>query len=104
MRELFILTYATAVGFAASGALSTFIQLVTRRPVAFAIPEGGAPAYVLTALSFMVIGPYVIARSAIRMTFAERRSWGVLGGGIAIALGWAMCSGIALLGLVLAGS
>lgn len=102
MREALILVYATAVGFAASGVLSTFIQMVTRRPVAFAVPAGGAPAYVITALGFMVIGPYVVARSTLRLAFAEGRSIGILGGGLAIATGWAMCSGVALLGFVLA--
>ena len=104
MHEALVLAYATAVGFAVSGALSTLIQLMTRRPVAFALPDGSAPAYVLTALSFILIGPYVVARTSLHLVFVEGRSWGFLSGGAVIALGWSACSGIILLGLVLSAS
>lgn len=104
MRELLILVYATAVGLSVSGAVSTFLQLVTRRPVAFAMPNGGAPTYILTALSFMAIGPYVMARMALRLRFREGGSAAVLAAGLTISLMWSMCFGIALIGLVLAGA
>ncbi len=101
MREAFILAYATAVGFAASGATSTLVQTVTGRPVAFAAPEGGYWRLFLAALSFMVTGPYIVARTTFRMAAERGRSFGLVGGGLAVALLWSMCSGIAILGLVL---
>lgn len=104
LRELLILAYASAVGFSVSGAISTFLQLVTRRPVAFAMPEGGAraPTYILTALSFMAIGPYVMARTSIRLRFREGGPLSVFAAGLTISLMWSLCFGIALMGLVLA--
>jgi Family of unknown function (DUF6949) len=101
MREALIMAYATAVGFAASGMFSTLFQLIMGRPLAFAVPQGGAPSYFLAAIGFAVTGPYIISRAAFRARFVEKKSLGVLGGGLFIATLWSTCSGIAVLGLVL---
>jgi len=101
MREALILAYATAVGFAASGMVSTLFQWVRGRPVAFALPNGGLPAYLLAALTIAVTGPYIVARLAFRARFAEQKSWAMLGGGLAIATLWSTCSGIVVLGFLL---
>ncbi len=101
VRELMILVYATAVGFAASGMISTLMQSVTKRPVAFAIPNGGGGlVYFLTAISFALTGPYIVARATFRTYFAERE-WTMIGAGLFIAALWSTCSGILVLGLAL---
>ena len=101
VRELMILVYATAVGFAASGMISTLMQSVTKRPVAFAIPNGGGGlVYFLTAISFALTGPYIVARATFRTSFAERE-WTMIGAGLFIAALWSSCSGILVLGLAL---
>lgn len=101
MRETLILAYAAAVGFAASGATSTLLQTFTRRPVAFSVPEGGAGRLLIALLSFMVTGPYIVARATFRMAAKRGKSFGLVGGGLAIAMLWSACSGIAILGLLL---
>ena len=102
MREALILAYATAVGFAASGATSTLIQWMQGRPVAFALPSGGLLSFLATGLSLAVTGPYIVVRAAFFAWFAERRSLAIFGGGLLVATLWSTCSGIVVLGLVLA--
>ena len=99
--ELILLAFAAAFGFAAAGTISALLQLFTNRPVAFAIPEGGAGAYVTAAVKFMLAGPYIMALVALRARFVDRRSWGLLAGGITIAVIWSICSGILLMDLML---
>lgn len=101
LRELMILAYATAVGFAVSGMISAVLQLVTKRPVAFALPSGGAPAYLLAALSFVITGPYIVARASFQARFLNGGSLGIMGGGLFVAVLWSTCSGIVILGLAL---
>ena len=101
MPEALILAYATAVGFAASGLASTLFQWIRGRPAAFALPNGGLASYLLAALTIAVTGPYIVARSAFRARFADRKSWVLLGGGLFIAVMWSTCSGIVVLGFVL---
>ena len=100
MREGLIMLYATALGFGAAGLIASFLQLVTNRPVAFAIPDkAGILSYVTAALRFAIIGPYIIARMAFRAAAPPQRSLGMLGGGLFVATLWSTCSGILVLGL-----
>ncbi len=101
MFELILLAFAAAFGFAAAGTISALLQLFTNRPVAFAIPERGATAYLSAAVKFMLAGPYIVASAAFRARFVDHRSWGLLGGGLAIAAVWSACSGILLMDLML---
>jgi hypothetical protein len=101
LSELLVLAYATAVGFAAAGIASTFYQWVTARPVAFVLPSGRIVACVLAGVSFALVGPYIVARTAIRSVTVDRRPATWLVGGFAIVLLWSACSGILVLDLAL---
>lgn len=96
-----ILLYAAAVGFVAAGIASSFYQLVTARPVAFVLPSGRLLACIAAGLSFALIGPYIVARTAIRLVTVDRRPATWLLGGFAIVLMWSACSGIIVLDLAL---
>ncbi len=100
MQGAMILAYATAVGFAASGMISTLLQWIKGRPVAFALPAGGMTSYFLAAVAFAVIGPYIVARSALRAGLSGKGSWATLGTGLLAATVWSTCSGLAVLGFV----
>ena len=101
MLEALLIIFCAAFGFATAGTVSALLQWVTKRPVAFAIPEGGAVNYVTAALKFMVTGPYIMAKAAFHARFVDHRSWGMLGGGLAIAAMWSICSGLLVIDLML---
>ena len=101
MFELLLLVFAAAFGFAAAGTSSALLQWLTKRPVVFAAPEGGAIGYVAAALKFMLTGPYIVVQASFRARFVDQKSWGFLGGGITIAAIWSACTGILLIDLML---
>lgn len=101
MVELLLLVFAAAFGFAAAGGTSALLQWLTKRPVAFAVPERGAVAYMVAALKIMLAGPYIVAQASLRARFVDQKSWGILGGGITIAAIWSICTGILLIDLML---
>ncbi len=100
MLESVLFAFAAAFGFAASGTASAAFQLVTKRPVAFALPSGGTARYALTLIGFAVTGPYIMAKAAFRARFIDHRSWAMLGVGMSIAVMWSICSGILVLDLM----
>ena len=102
MFELWLLLYCAAVGFVAAGLASSFFQLVTRRQVVFAIPSPRVVACFVAAVSFALVGPYIVARAAVRAVRADKRPVTWLVGGLAVAGLWSACSGILVLDLALA--
>jgi len=102
MFELWLLLYCTAVGFVAAGLASSLFQLVTRRPVAFAIPSPRIVACCVAAVSFALVGPYIVARAAVRAVRADKRPVTWLFGGLAVAGIWSACSGIVVMDFALA--
>ena len=101
LSQLMILAYATAVGFAAAAIASSFYQLVTARPVAFALPNARPLPMILAGVSIALVGPYVVARAAVRAVTVDRRPASWLVGGFAIVFLWSACSGILVLDLLL---
>ncbi|MGV8840196.1 MAG: DUF6949 family protein [Bauldia sp.] len=102
MFELWLLLYCAAVGFVAAGLASSLFQLVTRRQVAFAVPQPRIVECFVAAVSFAFIGPYIVARGAVRAVRADRRPITWLVGGLAVAGVWSACSGIVVLDFALA--
>jgi hypothetical protein len=102
MFELWLLLYCAAVGFVAAGLASSLFQLVTRRQVAFAVPRPRIVECFVAAVSFAFIGPYIVARGAVRAVRADRRPITWLVGGLAVAGVWSACSGIVVLDFALA--
>ena len=101
MTELFVFVFATAVGFVAAGLASSFFQLVTSRRVAFVMPGPHLGKSIAVGAAFAIIGPYIVARGALRAAFIDRRPLVWLAGGLALAAGWSFCSGLILLDLAL---
>jgi len=99
--ELLLLVYATAVGFVAAGLAASLFQLVTSRPVAFVLPSTRLVSCFVAGLSFALVGPYIVARAAVRARWSDRKPLTWLAGGLALALLWSTCSGIVVLDLAL---
>lgn len=99
--KLLLLCYASAIGFTAAGIVSSFYQLVTAKPVRFALLGDGAGAMFVSALFFAVCGPMIMFRTAVRARLIDNQSVGILCGGVAIAAIWGCCVGIVALDLVL---
>lgn len=102
LYELAIAAYAAACGFVAAGILSSFHQLLTDRPVRFAIDLETMGKGLLGVLLCAFAGPFIIMRNAIRGRMQENRPVGWLVASTAIATGWSLCSGIVVVQLVLA--
>ena len=102
MREFWILVYASAVGFVAAGVISSLYQLVTRRQVAFSIPNPRFVSCFAAVVSFALVGPYIVARNTIRSRFVDRKPLSWLAGGFGLAALWSACSGILVLDVALA--
>ena len=102
MREFWILVYASAVGFVAAGVISSLYQLVTRRQVAFSIPNPRFISCFAAVVSFALVGPYIVARNTIRSRFVDRKPLSWLAGGFSLAALWSVCSGILVLDVALA--
>ncbi len=97
--ELAIALYATAWGFVAAGILSSFYQLVTDKPVRFAVELGTLWHGFVDILVCAFAGPFIIMRNAIRGRVIEHRPVGWLVASTAIAVGWSLCSGIVVMDL-----
>lgn len=102
MLEVWLLLYCAAVGFVAAGLASSFFQLVTRKPVVFAMPSPRIVTCFIAAVSFAFVGPYIVARGAVRAVRADKRPASWLWGGLAVAGAWSACSGIVVLDVALA--
>ncbi len=102
MREFWILIYASAVGFVAAGVISSLYQLVTRRQVAFAMPNTRFVTCFAAVVSFALVGPYIVARNTFRTRFVDHKPLSWLAGGLGLAALWSACSGILVLDVALA--
>lgn len=101
MSELLLFTFCIAVGFVAAGLTSSLVQLVTGRPVVFALPRASLIPCILAGVSFTVIGPYIVARGAVRASLTDGKPLTWLAGGLTLALLWSACSGIIVLDIAL---
>ncbi len=101
MHQLLVYSYVMAVGFVAAGLCASFAQLMTGRPLAFAVmpqPAVLAPAAVLTRV---LAGPAIIMRNAIRGALREGRPALWLVASTLIASLWSFFSGAVVLEVVL---
>jgi hypothetical protein len=99
--DLLLLVYATGVGFAIAGLISTLYQLITTRPARFPAPDLSSPGLALSMLASAITGPFIIMRGAIRSRLEEHRPIGWLAAGAVLSTVWAACSGVLLLDLIL---
>jgi len=101
MNSLAVYVYVTAVGFVAAGVLSSFVQLVSGRPMGF----GVEPGPMLTSLGGVILrvlaGPAILMRNAWRGVTLQARPKIWFGLSAAIAAVWSLLSGAVLLDLIL---
>lgn len=93
MQQILVYSYVMAVGFVAAGLCASFAQLMTQRPLTFAVvprPAVLAPAAVLTRV---LAGPAIIMRNAIRGALLEGRPPVWLVASTLIAAIWSFFSG-----------
>ena len=101
MLDFAIFFYVMAVGFVSAGVLSSFVQLVSGRPMRFGIE----PSPIFVSLGGVVLrvwaGPAILMRNAWRGLRIESRPKAWFGVSAAIAAVWSLFSGAVLLDLIL---
>src|SRR5438552_18300732 len=101
VREVLLLLYCVAVGFAAAGIAASFYKLVTAEPARFGLLGetifGLATSIILCALT----GPVIVINFAIRNRRAEHMPVRWLMAGVGVAALWSCCLGLLVLALVL---
>ena len=103
MREVLLLLYAAAVGFAAAGIAGSFYQLITARPPRFpSLSGGGLPSILATWLVCALTGPFIVAGMLVVAWRAKRPPLGWCVAGVAVAGLWSSCSGVVVLQFVIA--
>ena len=93
LHELLVAFYCAACGFVAAGIFGSFYQLVTDRPVKFAVSLETTLSGMRDVLIVTFCGPFIIMRNAIKARLVERRPMGWLVASSVVALTWSTCSG-----------
>ncbi|HXG80025.1 MAG TPA: hypothetical protein VNJ31_11910, partial [Methyloceanibacter sp.] len=94
MQSLAIYLYITAFGFAAAGVLSSFVHLVSGRPLHFGIEQRSVLGSIGAVLLRMLAGPAILMRNAwarLREDRSQPAIW--FGLSAAIAAMWSLLSG-----------
>ena len=102
MRDALLVFYCAAIGFVAAGIAASFYKMVTSEPVRFSLLGEGWLGAVSTFLFFALTGPAILMETAIRQRKAGPNAVGWLFASLLVAALWSMCSGIVVLGLVVA--
>lgn len=102
MTQIFVLSYATAVGFVSAGIAGSFYQWVTSEAPQFRVTYQTFIAGMASILFCCFAAPFIIMRNAVRGRRLERRPLGWLAASTAIAATWSLCTGIILLQILLA--
>ena len=102
MNEALVFAYDSAVGFVAAGVLSSFVQLISRQPMRFAVERRSFAASVASVVLRVVTGPEILMRNAWRGMIFEKRSqtWFWLAAGIAAF--WSLLIGCLLIDVIVA--
>ncbi len=99
MLEICLYAYVTAIGFCAAGLAASLAQLLTGRPMAFALDLAGPPPTFLGVFASIVAGPVLLMRNALTAALQGRAAhWLALATVIAVV--WSFCSGVVLLELI----
>lgn len=99
--DLFVLTYAIATGFVASGIISSFYQMVTTKQAKFGLFGSSFLAWVLTFFFFALTGPFIVVRSGIRSYWVDKQPLRWLVASVLVAALWSGCSGLVVLSMAL---
>ena len=101
MHEYALYLYVTAIGFVVGGILSSFIQLITGRPLTFSFSPETVIAAVTGVMARVFAGPVIIMRNTIRGALIERRQAHWLALATLIATFWSFFSGAFVLELLI---
>ncbi len=102
LRDGFLLIYCGVVGFVAAGIAASFYKMVTSEAARFALLGEGWLAAASTFLFFAVTGPAIIMDGLLKRRATRDKAPAWLVAGLLVAGLWSVCSGIIVLGLVLA--
>lgn len=100
--ELYIVAFAMASGFVASGLIASFYQLVTANPARFELQSERMATGVVQVILLMFAGPVILMRNAIRGRLIEGRPIRWLAASSVVAAVWSLCSGIVVLEFAIA--
>lgn len=96
LSELFVAFYIGCAGFVAAGVIGSFYQLVTNQPPRFSADMQGILGILAMISLFLLAGPFIIMRNAIRGRRVEGRPIGWLVASSTIAGMWSLISGLFL--------
>ena len=102
MRDALLVFYCAAIGFVAAGVAASFYRMVTSEPPRFSLLGPGWLGAVSTFFFFALSGPAIVMDMAMQQRKASPDAFGWLVAGLAVATLWSLCSGIVVLGLVVA--
>ena len=102
LRDGLLVLYCAAIGFVAAGIAASFYKMVTAETVQFALLGEGWLGALSSFLFFALTGPAILMEMAIRQRKARPSGRGWLFASITVAALWSMCTGIVVLGLVVA--
>lgn len=102
LRDAFLVFYCVVIGFVAAGIAASFYKMVTSEPARFSLLGEGWLGAVSTFCFFALTGPAILMETAIRQRNAGPNAVRWLFASLVVAALWSLCSGILVLGLVVA--
>jgi hypothetical protein len=101
MHSVVVYLYVMAVGFVAASILSSFVQLVSGKPLRFGLEPHSIAASLGGVVLRVLAGPAILMRNAWLGMQLEARHKAWFGASAAIAALWSLFSGAVLLDLAL---
>ena len=101
MESVIVYAYVAAVGFVMAGVLSSFVQLISGRPMRFGVEPDSILASIGGVVLRVFAGPAILMRNAWRGMWIEARPKIWFGLSAAIAAVWSLFIGALVIDLVL---
>lgn len=95
--ELLFITMTIATGYVIAGLLTSFYQVIFRRPASLVKVPGGVIGRFIQALMIAFGTPVIIVRNAVRGRIIEQRPVGFVVATTIIASFWSYASGLLVL-------
>jgi hypothetical protein len=102
MRDGLLVLYCGVIGFVAAGIAASFYKMITSQPARFSLLGPGWLGALSSFFFFALTGPAILMEMALEQRKASANAGGWLLAGFAVSALWSLCSGIIVLGLVLA--
>lgn len=102
LRDGLLLTYCAVVGFVAAGIAASFYRMVTHEPARFTVLGHTWLGLAVSFFFIAVSGPAIVVDHALNLWRENGRSARWLFAGFTVAALWSLCSGILVLGVVVA--